>query len=166
MFRRFLFVLPALLTPLLLLAQARPATKTAAKAKSAHSAPKTAKAAPKATKTLPAKATTAATDAKPADGAPPALAPIARAPVTPAPSPNALKIKAELNPIAQTLTVRCDAPGPTRYEINDQQGRPVLTKNQMTGTYPVVLNVASLPPGPYVVRCIAGEKKGMKLVQL
>ena len=36
----------------------------------------------------------------------------------------------------------------------------------MVGTTPVLLNVASLPAGPYVVRCTAGEKKGMRLVQL
>jgi hypothetical protein len=93
-------------------------------------------------------------------------APIALAPVTPAPDPNALKIKADQNPIAHTLTVRCDAPGPTRFEINDKEGRPVLTKTAMVGTTPVVMNVASLPAGPYVVRCTAGEKKGTKLVQL
>ena len=93
-------------------------------------------------------------------------APIALAPVTPAPDPNALKIKADQNPIAHTLTMRCDAPGPTRFEINDKDGRPVLTKTVMVGTKPVVMNVASLPAGPYVVRCTAGEKKGTKLVQL
>ncbi|WP_151087006.1 T9SS type A sorting domain-containing protein [Hymenobacter baengnokdamensis] len=95
-----------------------------------------------------------------------APAPIALAPVTPAPDPNALKIKAEQNPISHTLTVRCDAPGPTRFEINDKEGHPVLTKTVMVGTTPVVLNVASLPAGPYVVRCTAGEKKGTRLVQL
>ncbi|RZK26947.1 MAG: hypothetical protein EOO57_23295 [Hymenobacter sp.] len=88
------------------------------------------------------------------------------APVTPAPDPNALKIKADQNPIAHTLTVRCDAPGPTRFEINDKEGRPVLTKTSMVGTTPVVMNVSSLPAGPYVVRCTAGEKRGTKLVQL
>ncbi|MEJ7661948.1 MAG: hypothetical protein WKG07_21435 [Hymenobacter sp.] len=79
--------------------------------------------------------------------------------MTPPADPNALKIKAEQNPIAHTLTVRCNAPGPTRFEINDKDGRPVMTKNVMVGTSPVLLNVASLPAGPYVVRCTAGEKK-------
>lgn len=104
--------------------------------------------------------------ASPAAGAAATPAPIALAPVTPAPDPNALKIKADQNPIAHTLTVRCDAPGPTRFEINDKDGRPVLTKTAMVGTTPLVMNVASLPAGPYVVRCTAGEKKGTKLVQL
>ena len=102
----------------------------------------------------------------PAATAAAAPAPIALAPVTPAADPNALKIKADLNPINHKLTVRCDAVGPTRVEINDKEGRPVLTKNTMAGTTPVVLDVASLPAGPYVVRCTAGEKTGMRRVLL
>ena len=145
-----------LLAPLGLLAQKAPA----AKPKPAAAKPAAAKPAAKPAATV-AKATTAT-----ADAAETPLAPIALAPVTPAPDPNALKIKAEQNPIAHTLTVRCDAPGPTRFEINDKEGRPVLTKNVMVGTSPVVLSVSSLPAGPYVVRCTAGEKKGMRLVQL
>jgi hypothetical protein len=112
--------------------------------------------------TSPAKA------AAPAAGAPAQTgpAPLALAPVTPAPDPNALKIKVDQNPIAHTLTVRCDAPGPTRFEINDQEGRPVLTKTAMVGTTPTVMKVGTLPAGPYVVRCTAGEKRGTKLVQI
>ena len=143
-----------LLAPLALLAQ-----KAAPAAKTAHPATTKPAAKPMAKAPTPAAAATAAeADAPPA--------PIALAPVTPPADPNALKIKAEQNPIAHTLTVRCDAPGPTRFEINDKEGHPVLTKNVMVGTTPVLLNVASLPAGPYVVRCTAGEKKGMRLVQL
>ncbi len=134
-----------LLAPLGLLAQtAKPAVRRPA--------------APAARPAAPATAPAAEAQAAPA--------PLALAPVTPAPDPNALKIKADQNPIAHTLTVRCDAPGPTRFEINDKEGRPVLTKTTMVGTNPVVMNVASLPAGPYVVRCTAGEKRGTKLVQL
>jgi hypothetical protein len=88
------------------------------------------------------------------------------APVTPAADPNALKIKTDINPITHKLTVRCDAVGPTRIEINDKEGHPVLTKNTMAGTTPVVLDVAPLPAGPYVVRCTAGDKTGMRRVML
>lgn len=148
-----------LLAPLGLLAQKAPATKPK------PAAAKTAVAKPAAKPAGPAaKAATTASAADAVADAPPAPVPLA--PVTPAPDPNALKIKAEQNPIAHTLTVRCDAPGPTRFEINDKEGRPVLTKNVMVGTSPVVLSVSSLPAGPYVVRCTAGEKKGMRLVQL
>ena len=113
--------------------------------------------------TAPAQATaTAATTMTEAT----ASAPIPLAPVTPAADPNALKIKAEYNPIGHVLSVKCDAPGPTRIEINDKDGRPVLTKNVIVGTTPVPFKVASLPAGPYVVRCTAGEKKGTRLVQL
>ncbi len=132
-----------LLAPLSLLAQTKPKPKP---------------------KPAPTAAHPAAAAAEPV--AAPAPAPIALAPVTPAPDPNALKIKVDQNPIAHTLTVRCDAPGPTRFEINDKEGRPVITKTTMVGTTPVVINVASLPTGPYVVRCTAGEKRGTKLVQL
>ncbi|RZK13908.1 MAG: hypothetical protein EOO56_26040 [Hymenobacter sp.] len=124
---------------------------------------------PATTTTKPAAATPAPAPvaAEPAaDGAMPAPTPIALAPVTPAADPNALKIKTDLNPITHKLTVRCDAVGPTRIEINDKEGRPVLTKNTMAGTTPVVLNVAPLPAGPYVVRCTAGEKTGMRRVTL
>jgi hypothetical protein len=117
--------------------------------------------------TKPAPATTPAPTA--AAGTPAASTtpvPLALAPVTPAADPNALKIKTEINPIAHKLTVRCDAAGPTRVEINDKEGRPVLTKTMMAGTTPVVLNTATLPAGPYVVRCTAGDKTGMRRVML
>ncbi|WP_223653487.1 hypothetical protein [Hymenobacter psoromatis] len=146
-----------LLAPLGLLAQ-----KATPVAKSAHSALAKPTASKPAAKSAAAKAPTPAGTAE-ADAP---TAPIALAPVTPPADPNALKIRTEQNPIAHTLTVRCDAPGPTRFEVNDKDGRPVLTKNVMVGTSPVLLNVASLPAGPYVVRCTAGEKKGMRLVQL
>jgi hypothetical protein len=143
-----------LLAPLGLLAQKAPAPK-----------PAVAKPATKPAATV-AKAATPAATASAAEAAEAPPVPIALAPVTPPADPNALKIKVDQNPIAHTLTMRCDAPGPTRFEINDKEGRPVMTKNVMVGTSPVVLSVASLPSGPYVVRCTAGEKKGMRLVQL
>ena len=147
-----------LLAPLAGQAQTKPLPKKpATTAKPAAAKPAAAKPAPAAT---PVAAEPAA------DGATPEQAPIALAPVTPAADPNALKIKADLNPISHKLTVRCDAPGPTRIEINDKDGRPVLTKNTVVGTTPVVLDVTSLPAGPYVVRCTAGVKTGMRRVMV
>ena len=137
-----------LLAPLGLLAQTKPAPK----------APAAAKAPAVAAPAAPAQTAPAAANAEPA--------PLALAPVTPAPDPNALKIKVDQNPIAHTLTVRCDAPGPTRFEINDKEGRPVVTQTAMVGTTPTVMKVGTLPAGPYVVRCTAGEKRGTKLVQI
>jgi len=116
--------------------------------------------------TKPAPAAANPAQATPAAGAPAAPAPLALAPVTPAPDPNALKIRVDQNPIAHTLTVRCDAPGPTRFEINDKEGRPVITKTAMVGTTPVVVKVDALPAGSYVVRGTAGEKRGTKLIQI
>ena len=113
-----------------------------------------------------------------APAAPPAPAPavkkevpegtvvIATAPVTPAADPKALKVRAELNPVTNRLTVRTDAPGPTRIEINDATGRPVLTRNTMVGTTATSLEVSKLPAGTYVVRCTAGERSGMRQVTL
>lgn len=150
-----------LLAPAALLAQ--PSRKPAAK----PAAAKPAAAKPAAKPATPAAAPTAATSAADAaEATPEAAKPIPLAPVTPAADPNALKIRAEINPISHVLTVRCDAPGPTRIEINDQEGRPILTKNTLVGTTPVTLNVGTLPAGPYVVRCTAGDKKGTRLVQI
>jgi hypothetical protein len=155
----FLFATLALLAPAALLAQT-PKPKPAVKAPAAK---------PAASAAVPSKAALAAAPAATSTADPaatPAPTPIPLAPVTPPADPNALKIKTEINPISHLLTVRCDAPGPTRIEINDQEGRPILTKNTLVGTTPVTLNVKMLPAGPYVVRCTAGDKKGTRLVQI
>lgn len=91
---------------------------------------------------------------------------LALAPATPAANSTALKVKAEVNPVTNKLSVRTDAPGPTRIEVNDDAGRPVLTKNVLVGNKPTELSVGQLPAGSYVVRCTAGEKTGMRLVRL
>ena len=91
---------------------------------------------------------------------------VSLSPATPPASPTALKVKAELNPITNKLSVRTDAAGPMRVEVNDGGGRPVLTKNVLVGNKPVELSVGQLPAGTYVVRCTAGEKTGMRLVRL
>ncbi|GAA4351678.1 hypothetical protein GCM10023185_10540 [Hymenobacter saemangeumensis] len=109
----------------------------------------------------PAPATPAAS---PAATEAPAL--IAPAPMTPAADPKALKVKAEVNPATNKLTVRTDAAGPTRVEVNDVGGRPVLTYTMMVGTTPAVLNVGQLPAGSYVVRCTAGERTGIRRVTI
>ena len=145
-----------LLAPLAGRAQTKPLPKKPAAATAKPAAPKPAATTPAATPVA----------AEAADGAATEQAPIALAPVTPAADPNALKIKADINPITHKLTVRCDAVGPTRVEINDKEGRPVLTKTMMAGTTPVTLDTGKLPAGPYVVRCTAGEKTGMRRVML
>lgn len=153
----FLLASLALLAPASLLAQTKPKPAAKVPAATKATAPAVAPA-----KTAVAAAPVATTTADPAT----APVPIPLAPVTPPSDPNALKIKTEVNPISHLLTVRCDAPGPTRIEINDQEGRPILTKNTLVGTTPVTLNVKLLPAGPYVVRCTAGDKKGTRLVQI
>ena len=89
---------------------------------------------------------------------------IAPAPETPAANPNAIKVKAES--VAGRLTVKTDNPGPTRVELTDVGGRPVLTYTMMNGQKPAVLNVSQLPAGAYIVRCTAYEKIGMRRVMI
>ena len=89
---------------------------------------------------------------------------IAPAPETPAANPNAIKVKADA--VAGRLTIKTDNPGPTRVEVTDAGGRPVLTHTMMNGQTPTVLNVGQLPAGYYVVHCTAYEKTGMRRVMI
>ncbi|MDB5234265.1 MAG: hypothetical protein JWR44_1258 [Hymenobacter sp.] len=89
---------------------------------------------------------------------------IAPAPETPAANPNAIKVKADA--VAGRLTVKTDNPGPTRLEVTDAGGRPVITYTMMNGQAPAVLNVSQLPAGSYIVRCTAYEKTGMRRVMI
>ena len=89
---------------------------------------------------------------------------IAPAPETPAANPNAIKVKAEA--VGGKLTVKTDNPGPTRVEVSDGGGRPVLTYTMMNGQTPAILNVGQLPAGAYIVRCTAYEKTGMRRVMI
>ncbi|MCI1188417.1 T9SS type A sorting domain-containing protein [Hymenobacter sp. DH14] len=100
--------------------------------------------------------------AAPADAA--STSKIAPAPETPAANPNAIKVKAEA--VGGKLTVKTDNPGPTRVEVSDGGGRPVLTYTMMNGQTPAVLNVGQLPAGTYIVRCTAYEKTGMRRVMI
>ncbi|MBF9223431.1 T9SS type A sorting domain-containing protein [Hymenobacter ruricola] len=89
---------------------------------------------------------------------------IAPAPETPAANPNAIKVKAES--AAGKLTVKTDNPGPTRVEVSDAGGRPVITHTMLNGQIAAVLNVSQLPAGAYIVRCTAYEKTGMRRVMI
>lgn len=105
--------------------------------------------------------------AAPAPAAAPTTTPsgaalIAPAPETPAANPNAIKVKAEST--AGKLTVKTDNPGPTRVEVTDVGGRPVITHTMLNGQIAAVLNVSQLPAGSYIVHCTAYEKTGMRRV--
>ncbi|SES72172.1 T9SS type A sorting domain-containing protein [Hymenobacter actinosclerus] len=100
-----------------------------------------------------------------AAAAPPAL--ITAKMETPAAHTEALKLRLDHNPVTNALTVRTDANGPTRIEVNGTDGRPVITRDVLLGgESSVVLNVANLPRGAYIVTCVAGERRGMKRVIL
>lgn len=114
----------------------------------------------------PAAATAPATPARPDSITGTAPAGVSLSPVTPVANSTALKVRAEVNPVTNRLSVRTDAAGPMRVEVNDSGGRPVITKTVLVGNKPVELNVSQLPAGSYVVRCTAGEKTGTRLVRL
>ena len=82
------------------------------------------------------------------------------------PSSDALKITLDTNPITKRLSVRTDSSGPTRVEINDADGRPVLTRDLITGSKTAVLDVSRLPTGQYIVQCSSGTRKGAKRLML
>lgn len=133
---------------------AKPAAKPAA-AKPAAPAVKPAAVVPK-----PAAATAA-----------PVVAVVAPALITdkmmdPTPNTNALKVRAEANPLTKRLTVRTDATGPTRVELNGTDGRPVLTRDLISGDAAAVLDVSNLPAGSYIVQCTSGERRGLKRVMV
>ena len=113
---------------------------------------------------LPSGTTAPAATAPAASATDPAR--IATAPETPAANPNAIKVKAEANAATGRLTVKTDNPGPTRVELTDVGGRPVLTHTMLNGQIPAVLNVSQLPVGAYIVRCTAYEKTGMRRVMI
>ncbi|WP_212590442.1 T9SS type A sorting domain-containing protein [Hymenobacter gelipurpurascens] len=141
----------------------------------------------KTAKPVAAKPTAAAAKpvAKPAGAAKPVAAPVAAAPKlpetalaaappslitdkmeTPAANTDALKVRAETNPLTKRLTVRTNAAGPTRVELNGTDGRPVITRDIMAGTDAVVLDISNLPAGSYIVQCSSGERRGMKRVSV
>lgn len=84
----------------------------------------------------------------------------------PTPNTNALKVRAETNPLTKRLTVRTDATGPTRVELNGTDGRPVLTRDLISGDAAAVLDVSNLPAGSYIVQCTSGERRGLKRVMV
>ena len=84
----------------------------------------------------------------------------------PTPNTDALKVRIETNPVTKRLTVRSDASGPTRVEVNGTDGRPVLTRDLISGDAAAVLDVSNLPAGTYIVKCISGERRGMKRLLL
>ncbi|MBC6991692.1 T9SS type A sorting domain-containing protein [Hymenobacter sp. BT491] len=83
-----------------------------------------------------------------------------------APSSDALKVRLETNPVTKRLTVHTDATGPTRVEVNDAEGHPVLTRDLIVGDQVAVLDVSALPAGSYIVHCSSGERRGMRRILL
>ncbi|MBD2713567.1 T9SS type A sorting domain-containing protein [Microvirga sp. STR05] len=166
-----LFTLVCLIATFSLSAPVQAQTKTAAKpaVKSpAAKAPATAKPAAKppvaATAKPVAKPATAATKPAEAAATPPAL--VTDKMEQPATNTGALKVRAETNPVTKRLTVRTNASGPTRVEINGPDGRPVITRDLLSSNDVATLDVSGLPAGAYIVQCTSGERHGMKRVMV
>ncbi|MCR5888033.1 T9SS type A sorting domain-containing protein [Hymenobacter sp. J193] len=154
-------------------AQTKPAAKPAAKAPAAKVAAKPAvagakpavkPAAPKPA--VAAKPLAAGAKAAPAEAAPepPALISDKLAPA--APNSTTLKVRLENNPITKRMQVRTNANGPTRVEVNDEAGRPVVTSDLVSGDDVATIDVSNLPAGYYIIKCTSGERTGMKRVML
>jgi glucose/arabinose dehydrogenase len=137
-------------------AQTKPVAAKPAPAKTATPAAK-----PTVTKAAPAEPVVAEAT-KPAEA--PAL--ITEKMEVAKPVSDALKINLDINPITKRVSVRTDSSGPTRIEVNDTDGRPVLTRDLVVGNKTALLDVSRLPTGQYIVQCSSGTRKGTKLLKL
>ena len=146
-------------------AQTKAAPKPAVKSPAAKAPAKPAAKPPVAASAKPvAKPATATTKLAEAPAAPPAL--VTDKMEQPATNTGALKVRAETNPVTKRLTVRTNATGPTRVEINGPDGRPVITRDLMSSNDVATLDVSGLPAGAYIVQCTSGERHGMKRVMV
>ncbi|TGE26569.1 T9SS type A sorting domain-containing protein [Hymenobacter metallicola] len=137
-------------------AQTKPAAKAPAKAPAAAVKPASAK---------PVAAGAAASVKPEADKpAPPEL--ITSKMETAAPSTDAIKVRVDTNPLTKRLIVRTNATGPTRVEVNDANGRPVITRDLIAGDEATTLDVSQLPAGYYIVQCTSGTRSGMRRVMV
>ncbi|TGE20668.1 T9SS type A sorting domain-containing protein [Hymenobacter aquaticus] len=82
------------------------------------------------------------------------------------PSTDAIKVRVDTNPLTKRLIVRTNSSGPTRVEINDANGRPVITRDLMAGDEPTTLDVSRLPAGSYIVQCTSGSRSGVRRVMI
>lgn len=154
-------LLALLLTGQLAQAQTKAVARPAAKPAATVAKPAAAVAKPAASASKPAAAAAPATE----------VASVAPALITdkmadPAPNTNSLKVRADTNPLTKRLTVRTDATGPTRVELNGTDGRPVMTRDLISGDAAAVLDVSNLPAGSYIVQCTSGERRGLKRVMV
>ncbi|OON70871.1 hypothetical protein B0919_02355 [Hymenobacter sp. CRA2] len=72
----------------------------------------------------------------------------------------------EANPVNHTLRVRTNAKGPMQLEVNDSDGRAVLTKSMLANGAAMSVPLGNLPGGSYVVRCVVADKTFMRRLTL
>lgn len=82
------------------------------------------------------------------------------------PEAPAITFNVEANPVNNTLRVRTNAKGPMQLEVNDSDGRPVLTKALSANGTAMSVPLGNLPSGSYVVRCSVADKTFMRRVTL
>ena len=85
---------------------------------------------------------------------------------TVAPSTDAIKVRVDTNPLTKRLIVRTNASGPTRVEVNDANGRPVITRDLIAGDEAATLDVSQLPAGYYIVQCTSEGRSGVRRVMV
>ncbi|MCB2380197.1 T9SS type A sorting domain-containing protein [Hymenobacter sp. BT635] len=118
----------------------------------------------KAVANKPAAASVAAVKPTEEKAAPPEL--ITSKMETVAPSTDAIKVRVDTNPLTKRLIVRTNVSGPTRVEVNDANGRPVITRDLMAGDEATTLDVSQLPAGYYIVQCTSGSRSGVRRVMI
>ncbi|RTQ47514.1 T9SS type A sorting domain-containing protein [Hymenobacter gummosus] len=70
----------------------------------------------------------------------------------------------EANRVSKTMRVRTNAKGPMQLEVNDSDGRPVLTKSLSANGSVLSVPIGNLPDGSYVVRCSVADKTFMRRI--
>lgn len=80
--------------------------------------------------------------------------------------PSAITFNVEANPVSKVMRVRTNAKGPMQLEVNDVDGRPVLTKSLSANGSALSVPIGNLPDGSYIVRCSVADKTFMRSLKL
>lgn len=80
--------------------------------------------------------------------------------------PSAITFSVEANPVSKVMRVRTNAKGPMQLEVNDADGRPVLTKSLSANGTALSVPIGNLPDGSYVVRCAVADKTFMRSMKI
>lgn len=96
--------------------------------------------------------------AQTSDSAPKPIALVTASSEQPKADPSAVTFSVEANSVSRVMRVRTNAKGPMQLEVNDSDGRPVLTKSLSANGSALSVPIGNLPDGSYIVRCAVGDK--------